>query len=250
MSNKGSFYAKVFSCYIALCTCRTKRKLVLVTLIMNDQNLDLPEVNCSYYEVQEYRDTVNKLNDLVVFHHNVRSFNRNFDQLSLLLDSVKQKVGVIVLSETWFTERLCTEIDGYVGHHVCRRDRVGGGVSVYVRCGLTCTLLTQVTCINEHYEICAVEVSPQNTDRTQNFIVLGVYRPPDASLPTFIDKIEGIISAIPNKPLMIAGNVNVDLLMDGHNLEFFNCLLSYNFYPLINVATRVTEISSKCLDQI
>ena len=82
---------------------------------MNDQNLDLPEVNCSYYEIQEYRDTVNKLNDLEVFHHNVRSFNRNFDQLSLLLDSVKQKVGVILLSETWFTEGLCTEIDGYVG---------------------------------------------------------------------------------------------------------------------------------------
>ena len=62
----GPFMLRFFSCYIALCTCRTKRKLVLVTLIMNDQNLDLPEVNCSYYEVQEYRDTVNKLNDLVV----------------------------------------------------------------------------------------------------------------------------------------------------------------------------------------
>ena len=150
---------------------------------MNDRNLDLHEVNCSYYEVQEYRDTVNKLNDLIFFHHNVRSFNRNFDQLSLLLDSVE-------LGETWFTEglcTLCTEIDGYVGHHVRKRDRVGGEVS-----GLICTLLTQVTCINERYEICGVEISPQNTDRTQNFIVLGVYRPPDASLPTFIDKIERI----------------------------------------------------------
>ena len=97
---------------------------------MNDQNLDLLEVNCSYYEVQEYLETVNKLNDLVVFNHNVRSFNRNFDQLSLLLDSVKQKVGVIVLSETWFTEGLCTQIDGYVGHHVCRRDRSSGRKSV------------------------------------------------------------------------------------------------------------------------
>ena len=89
---RGPFMLRFLSCYIALSTCRTKRKLVLDTLIMNDQNLDLPEVNCSYYEVQEYRDTVNKLNGLVVFHHNVRSFNRNFDQLSLLLDSVKQKV--------------------------------------------------------------------------------------------------------------------------------------------------------------
>ena len=49
---------------------------------------------------------------------------------------------------------------------------------------------------------------------------------------------------------MIAGDVNVDLLMNGHNFEFYNCLLSYNFYHLINVATRVTKISSKCLDQI
>ena len=123
-------------------------------------------------------------------------------------------------------------------------------MSVYVRCGLTCTLVTQVTCINEHYKICDVEVSPQNTDRTQNFIVLGVYRPLHASLPTFIEKIEGIISAKPIKPLMIAGDVNVDLLMDGHNLELFNCLLFYNFYLLIDVATRVSEISSKCLDQM
>ena len=59
-----------------------------------------------YYNCDELNDAVFHNNELLIFTHNIRSFNRNFDNFSLLLDNIKSNVDVIVLTETWFTEEL------------------------------------------------------------------------------------------------------------------------------------------------
>ena len=47
---------------------------------------------------------------------------------------------------------------------------------------------------------------------------------------------------------MLCGDLNFDLLREELYSDFFNLLYSYNFFPLITVATRVTEQSAKCID--
>ena len=42
--------------------------------------------------------------------------------------------------------------------------------------------------------------------------------------------------------------MNIDVLTKGINSEIFNVLYSFNFFPLINVPRRVTNVSAKCID--
>ena len=85
----------------------------------------------SSYDVPQLNSSIQS-NNFIVFHHNIRSFNCNSDQLLLLLTQLKYKVHVILQSETWFSECLMDSIVGYTGFHSCRPGGGGGGVSVFV----------------------------------------------------------------------------------------------------------------------
>ena len=53
-----------------------------------------------------------------------------------------------------------------------------------------------------------------------------------------------------NKSVILAGDFNVDLLNENQSSEISNFLYSIHFSPLINIPTRITENTAKCLDQI
>ena len=98
-------------------------------------------------------------NQFVVIHHNIRSFYRNFDSLSLLLNELDKNIDVLVLTETWFSEGLCCEVEGFVGYHVFRDGRVGGGVSIFVRSNISSNMLPEFSSISNCSEMCVVELS-------------------------------------------------------------------------------------------
>jgi hypothetical protein len=54
---------------------------------------------------------------LFVFHHNIMSFNKNFDELSVFLDKFNTPIDVMVLTETWFSSQLVYDVQGYTGYH-------------------------------------------------------------------------------------------------------------------------------------
>lgn len=216
---------------------------------MNDENNIMESVPCAYYDIRDIGSKVNGSGNLIVFHHNIRSFNKNFDNLTLLIDQIKLNIDVLVLTETWFVDGLCWELQGYVGHHVVRADRGGGGVSVFIRSDLQCTLNTNLTSICDSYEICAVEVIPDADNRVNNLTILGTYRPPTGSIILFTEHLETVFTTMSNRSVVLCGDINVDLL-DQSSADIFNSFYSYNFLPFINLATRITETTAKCLDQI
>ena len=70
-----------------------------------------------YYERHEFFSLVESEDKLIVFHQNIRSFNRNYHTLSCFLHNLDAEIDVIVLSETWFGEHSCGHIEGYKGYH-------------------------------------------------------------------------------------------------------------------------------------
>ena len=78
---------------------------------------DLTNVGCLYYEVSEFNRLAGSHDSLIIFQQNIRSFNVNFDTLSCFLDSLSQKVDILVHTETWFAEGLCCNIEGYKAFH-------------------------------------------------------------------------------------------------------------------------------------
>ena len=131
-----------------------------------------------------------------------------------------------------------------------RTEITGGGVSVYVRSTLPSSFMPQLSSVAETSEICAVEIVLGDNNRKYRYNILGIYRPPAASLPAFSDQIENIMTNFLNESVLLVGDFNIDLLCDTRNENFLNLLYSYNFSPLINVATRETNISSTCIDHI
>ena len=77
-----------------------------------------------------------------------------------------------------------------------------------------------------------------------------MYRPPDASLPLLADHLSNLLTNLASRSIILCGDLNIDLLREELYSDFFNLLYSYNFFPLITVATRVTEQSAKCIDHL
>ena len=145
---------------------------------------------------------------------------------------------------------MCCDIDGFNSYHAVRiNNRVGGGVSVYVRSSLQSNILPDFTLVEENGEIGAVEVIPDKGN--PKCTVLGIYRPPDVSLlSSFTDRQEALLLNFRESSVTVCGDFNVDLLSEYSNQNFFNVFQSLNFVPIINIATRIKDSSATCLDQI
>ena len=207
------------------------------------------ESNCSYYTTNEINEFIGR-DKLLILHHNIRSFNRNFAHLSLLIDDLSPRPDIIVLSETWFTENTCDEIEGYAGNHLYRTNRSGGGISIYVRIGLEIIRWYDYDIMNGDLEMCAVEVILDPKDRKNSYIILGSYRPPNGSLTNFTNRLENIISCFRSRSIIVCGDLNIDLFREDINSDVFNNIYSLNFTPLIDIPTRVTDLTASCIDHI
>ena len=213
----------------------------------NDNYIDF-ESNCQYYNIGEFN--FEDKNNFVIFNHNVRSFAKNFDELSVYLNDLNVVIDVLVLTETWFSDFNTCDIDGYNAFHTFRSDRRGGGVSIFVRETLKSRLLSEQSCVTDFLECCSVEISGSSS--MGDVIVNGVYRPPNSCEPKFNDRIvEDLLSDSHNKKVIICGDLNIDIIspnVDAQNL--MHTLSSFNFLPLITLPTRETDLGATCIDHI
>ena len=92
--------------------------------------------SCKYFSIDEFHNNVKTENDeLSIFNFNIRSFFKNFDELSIILSHFDVSFDIIILTETWLNEntaQLCN-INGYKSYHTYRTSREGGGVSIFFK---------------------------------------------------------------------------------------------------------------------
>ena len=113
-------------------TTTVVHSLYSIMTVAEDENVAM--TNCSYFDVESFNEMIvqDNIKKVHIMHHNIRSFHRNFDELSVFIDHLKAKFRIFVLTETWFSKDFTVDIDGYKSHHSFRYDRMGGGVSIYV----------------------------------------------------------------------------------------------------------------------
>jgi len=217
----------------------------------DDENLFVS--SCSYYTHDSFNadnDLVNS-NSLLIFHHNIRSFSKNFDELAVFLDSVRHRFHIIVLTETWFTADNVAHIDYYTGHHTFRADRQGGGVSVYVVNNFKSEQLTEFSLCGNSYELCTAKVKVCDDE---DVYIMGVYRPPNYDnfeyhLDNYLQLLNRL--CIGNRRVFVAGDFNVDTMCDDLRSQLFSdAMRSVFLIPLINIPTRITTSSQTIIDNI
>lgn len=93
---------------------------------------------CNYYSENEFSSLsgnfTSKSEIFSTFHLNIRSLPKNNDQLIHFLSVLNHTFSVIALSETWVKDDIIDfyNMSQYNSVHSCRKEKVGGGVVIFV----------------------------------------------------------------------------------------------------------------------
>ena len=213
-----------------------------------------PTLQSNYFSEHSFNARFSNSNThLTLFHLNIRSMPANFSSLELYLSSLKLEFDVIALSETWLNahNRDVFPLPGYAMESRIREERIGGGVSIFLRNSLKYKTRNDLSEVSEHSELVALEVTSLN----RRVVVIAVYRPPGSDLNEFYNSLSVVLNTIKreNKLAYILGDFNLDLLKyNSHQptSEIYDLMYSFSFLPVITKPTRITETSSTLIDNI
>ena len=190
-----------------------------------------------------------------IFFLNIRSMAANFTQLLAFLDSTKIKASVYGFVETWLDSRTCDlfNLPGYTCVSSCRDNRRGGGVALQLHESISYVPLTDHSIVEDCIESVFVDVTAIPGSKSKPIIGV-IYRPPDTSTDSFLDKFLSILQSLPSgRPCYIMGDFNINLLHYGtanHVNKFLDLMYSNSFFPLNDKPTRVTPTSETLIDNI
>ena len=229
----------------------SKNHLTLNRGIDPDDNFQQLNSSCEYYIEDQFKEMLRKKSrtansKLSVLHLNIRSINKNFSELTDLLQTVDYQFHVIGLSETWLNDYShSVSVEGYDFVHSHRKNRQGGGVGLYLASSFDYKVRQNLKFENsETTDSLFVEVT---VPKGKNIIIGVVYRAPDNNLTTFVKDFDEVLDKITkeNKLCYIMGDFNVNIMnYQTNNLtgEFLDSMYSNLLSPLINRPTRITSI--------
>jgi exonuclease III len=243
---------------------------------LNETNDDLLTEFCDpdthfYNEVSDYTKnnskyhTSDSFNNLIassslemsLISMNIRSAPKNLDDFLYFLKTLQHEFCFVGLVETWFSDNNIDlyPIDGYKHEYIHRKDRRGGGASLFVKNDIDYIVRNDLTEMTTSRECIFIEVN-KRVFQTDNNVVIGVlYRIPNTDIKSFNDYIDKLYVNInrEKKILYLMGDTNINLLnTDSHNgtSEFVDINFSHLVLPLINRPTRITDTSSTLIDNI
>ena len=199
-----------------------------------------------------------KAESFSVLHVNIRSLNKNFEKLKLLLSKIYYSFKFICLTETWCKDEHLENnsnyhLNNYTAIHQERKsNKKGGGVCCFVHNSIIYKKIIDIRINDEDTEALSIEII--NT-KTKNLIITNVYRPPNGKIKPFKNFFKELVSKNKRsgKILYIVGDLNLNILDYETNNKvknFFNLIFSFNLIPVINKVTRVTKKSATAIDHI
>ena len=183
-----------------------------------------------------------------VFHTNIRSINKNFDEFRVVLSEVEDKFDIIVLSETWQIPDLSLyKLDNYNVLYNSGDINQNDGVVVYIK--------KQLNYEHETKNIDNIRVLEVNTEYDkQSVLISAIYRPPSTCQNTFVEHFNNYLEHSKKNVDMhiLLGDINLDILKHDDRIvhEYLNYLCCHGFLSAINKPTRVQESTRTCIDHI
>ena len=195
-------------------------------------------------------------NSFSVLHVKIRSLNKNFENLKIVL-SKTNFLFKICLTETWcqdenINKNSTFQLPNYSSIHQIRKNKKGGGVCFFIHDSLKYKLRNDFSANNEHNESLCIEIINKTN---KNMIINTIYRQPDGKIKPFKKFIKNIMLKIErsNKPVYLVGDFNLNILdyeINKRVKNFFNLIFQYSLIPIINKPTRVTNKSITAIDHI
>ena len=224
--------------------------------IFQSDNVNIYNSTKFNHLIENY-STGNRSKSLSLFHINIRSISRNYDNLSASLATLNHKFDIIALSESWLSD---TSLDiyfpEYSSYHSIRPARTGGGTALYVKRHLKSSIINELCINNNDIECVFAEISHSGG----RVVVGSIYRPPDGNVSVFHDEICSRLSIINTNfnDTLLCGDLNLDMLkidLNSRIAEFYQSMLTFGLIPTITAPTRIYtnsngEIAGSLLDNI
>ena len=217
------------------------------------------KLNCDYYFEDKFRCQLDKTDEsqLSLFHLNVKSISKHYDELEWYLNSLDFKFSFIGLSRTWLDDNKeeFYDLKGYSSVNRYRKDKKGGGVLLHIRKYITFILRNDLDYFDSEMETVFIEIDKCIFDTDSNIVIGVIYRMPNSSVDVFNDRISDVMNVIQEerKLCYLLGDLNIDLLKaDDHKTtgELLDVLYCNNVFLLITKPTRVTSTTTTLMDHI
>lgn len=213
---------------------------------------DFAEVVTHVVSAENYKVLKSKLldkdskNNLNIIHINIRSINKNLDQMLILIESLGENFDIMVLSETWIIEDITRfNITGYNVFYSQGQFNQNDGVVVYVNNNFSSEFsfikFTENTFTNLIFKLNGLSYS-----------ITSVYRPPSTSVGLFLEDLETVLERFrdPDTVYVFTGDINVNIknMHDNEVNKYLDIMASHGFLSYINELTRITQETASCVD--
>lgn len=143
------------------------------------------------------------VNNFNCIYLNIRSLRNKLDEILLFLASFNKTIHILILVETWLheSEKSITNLPSYNSIHSVRTDKLGGGVSIFVKDNLIFNSVYENVLDNNNILIISL---PE-----QKIYVCGIYNNPRSDINNFFVYLNNIMSIYKN--LLIFGDLNLNL---------------------------------------
>jgi len=210
---------------------------------LNDDN------QSKYYDVASFNSSVRKSeDDLALFHLNVRSLYPKLDLFISYISLFDVNFDAICLSEVWLDEskEILVRLPNYNMFNMLRSDRIGGGVSIFIRDCFQSQRLDNISFCRVYIECVFVKV----TYRHKTIVFGCLYHPPNTDFNSFMEALGEIflyLSGIGAYETFICGDFNIDMLnveFDAGVRDFLNLMSTNYLCPVITRPSRVDDINA------
>ena len=159
-------------------------------------------------------------------------------------------------SETWLdetnTEYSNYELAGYYSIHEIRKNREGGGVSIYIKKVFNFKIKDDLSINCKDVKSLCVELL---FERKRNSLINVLYRPPNGQIESFKKFLKYVFSITKNsnKVHHFVGDFNLHLLDHENSRKaqnFLNMICQNGIIPTINKPTGVSRKTATAIDQI
>ena len=175
------------------------------------------------------------------------AYKKNYEIVKDLAADLK--TSFIILTEIWQIDPKYYKIPNYHEASVTIRDKKrGGGVAIFSSVDFPSPKPYEV--LNKIYKSIEVIAIETIIDKS-NFIIVGIYKPPDKSFSVFLKELRNILQILikSDKKFLISGDFNVNLLDQNQNsISYLDILDEFQVKQLVKGPTRITSKSKTNLD--
>ena len=206
--------------------------------------------SCSYYDTPSL---IPRLNSNELLHINIRSLQKNFDDLVNYISQFTVLPDIICITETRLkNNRLINKSIPAYNFVKPNTSSFAGGVGMYVSSKLNFEVIAENT-LDANCE--DIWVCVKNIKTSKKILVAAIYRHPSSDTALFVQSLNNKIADLDilNYNAYLLGYFNLNISMNRRSSvaqNYLDMLASNSMCPIITQLTRVADTSSTIIDHI